>query len=283
MSINRLSAKNLIRKIYLQGTVGFELTPRGKSAIEALAKAETDRITKQLQEAIQQERKAKLRSATVNRMNSAADVWLGYQIPDNKLIDKIEREAESFLAAAKEIQDKQPSCQVDPENYEQKFSQYRPEVEKLTARNRSLTAALNNYAKIENNLQSLTADIKSINRTLSKYEAIGEAASQISQLKASLSRLSQIQSQLESFDRDKLGQIAELLTQLSDNYRLLENLKKPTHEFKAIKKENLSEKTIQYADPEGPVKYAHKTGGSPVLEKCGKCGATRRLTSVNIG
>ena len=59
MSINRLSAKNLIRKVYLQSNIGFELTPRGKAAIEGLAKAETDRITRQLQEAIHQERKAK--------------------------------------------------------------------------------------------------------------------------------------------------------------------------------------------------------------------------------
>jgi Mn-dependent DtxR family transcriptional regulator len=68
MSISRLNAKNLIRKIYLQGKVGFELTPRGKLAIEVLAKAETARITKQLQEAIYQEQKAKLRSGTVNKI-----------------------------------------------------------------------------------------------------------------------------------------------------------------------------------------------------------------------
>ena len=121
-SISRLSAKNLIRKIYLQGKVGFELTPKGKSAIEVLAKAETARITRQLQEAIHQERKAKLRSSAVKKMKSIEDEWQNYQIPDRKLIDEIEQEATKFLAATKEIADKQPFCHLDPQNYDQEFS-----------------------------------------------------------------------------------------------------------------------------------------------------------------
>ena len=104
MSISRLSAKNLIRKVYSQGKVGFELTPRGKSAIEALAKAETDRITRQLQEAIQQERKAKLRLGAINKMKSIEDKWQNYQMPDGKLIAKIEQEVKKFLASTKEIE-----------------------------------------------------------------------------------------------------------------------------------------------------------------------------------
>ena len=68
-SINHLSSKNLIRKIYVQGKVGFELTPKGKSSLEELAKVETARITKQLQEAIQQEQKAKLRMNSVKELN----------------------------------------------------------------------------------------------------------------------------------------------------------------------------------------------------------------------
>src|SRR5208283_3053061 len=98
MSINRLSAKNLIRKVYFQGRVGFELTPRGKTAIEVLAKAETARVTRQLQEAIHKERKAKLRSGTINKMKSIEDKWQNYQILDKKMIDKIEQEATKFLA-----------------------------------------------------------------------------------------------------------------------------------------------------------------------------------------
>lgn len=45
-SLNALSSKNFVRRIYLQGKVGFELTPKGKDAIEALAKARADRITR---------------------------------------------------------------------------------------------------------------------------------------------------------------------------------------------------------------------------------------------
>ncbi len=267
----------------MQGRVGFELTPRGKSAIDVLAKAETARITKQLQEAIHQERKAKLRSGTVNKMKSIEDEWQNYQMPDRKLIDKIEQEAKTFLAATKEIEGKQPLCHIDPQKYDQQFLQYKPQIENLAEQNNNLTNAVNNYAKIKNCLQSISADIESISKTINKYEPIAEAKAQVSQLKASLGRLKSIQSQLENFDKDQLAQFEELKTQLGGNFRLLEILKRPTHEFTPIKKESLAEKTTLYPDPEGPIKYSRKTTGYPLEEKCSKCGTTRRLTPVDIG
>ncbi len=283
MSINRLSAKNLIRKVYLQGKVGFELTPKGKSALEVLAKAETARITRQLQEAIHQERKAKLRSGIVNKMKSIEDKWQNYQMPDSKLIDKIAQEAKIFLVETKEVENKQPLCHVDPQSYDQHFLQYKPQIENLTKQNNNLTKAVNNYAKIKNYLQSISADIESIDKTINKYEPIAEATAQVSQLKTSLDRLKSIQSQLENFDRTQLTQFEELKTQLEDNSKLLEILKRPTHEFTPIKRESLAEKTIRYPDPEGPIKYGHKTTGYPLVEKCSKCGTERRLIPVDIG
>ena len=283
ISINRLSAKNLIRKVYLQGKVGFELTPKGKSAIEVLAKAETARITIQLQEAIHKERKAKLRSGTVNKTKSIDDEWQNYQMPDRKLIDEIEQEATKFLAATKEIQDKQPLCHLDPQNYDQEFSQYKSQIENLTDQNNNLTKAVNNYAQIKNYLTSISADIESINKTINKYEHITEATAQLSQLKTSLCKLKSIQSQLENFDKNQLSKFEELKTQLADNSRLLEILKKPTHEFTPIKRESLAEKATRYPDPEGPIKYDRKTSGYPLEEKCSKCGTKRRSTPVDIG
>jgi hypothetical protein len=283
MSISRLSAKNLIRKVYLQGRVGFELTPRGKSAIEVLAKAETARITLQLQEAIHHERKAKLRKGTVNKIKSIEDKWQNYQMPDGTLMAKIEQDATKFLASTKEIEAKQPLCHIDPQNYDQQFSQYKPQIENLTEQNNNLTKAVNNYAKNKNCLLSISADIESINKTINKYELIAEASSQVSQLKTSLGRLKSIQSQIESFDKNQLAQLEELKSQLGNNYRLLEILKRPTHEFTPIKKESLTEKTALYPDPEGPIKYSRKTSGYPLVEKCSKCGTQRRLTPVDIG
>jgi predicted transcriptional regulator len=283
ISIKRLSAKNLIRKVYLQGKVGFELTPKGKSAIEVLAKAETARITRQLQEAIHQERKAKLRSATVNKMKSIEDEWQNYRIPDDKLMDKIEQEAKKLLAATKEIREEQPLCYKDSENYEQKFLQYKPIIEKLTEQNNNLIKSVNNYATIKNRLLLISADIERINKAINKYEPLADAAEQVNQLKTSVCRLKSIQSQLESFGKDQLTQFEELKTQLEDKLRLLETLKRPTHEFTSIKRESLEEKTALYLDPEGPIKYRRKTSEYPLEEKCSKCGTKRKLTSVNIG
>jgi DNA-binding MarR family transcriptional regulator len=283
VSINRLSAKNLIRKVYLQGRVGFELTPRGKAAIEVLAKAETERITRQLQESIHQERKAKLRSGTVNKMKSIEDEWQNYLMPDRKLIDEIGQEATKFLVATKEIEDKQPLCHIDPQNYDQEFSRYKPQIENLSEQNNKLTKAVNNYAKIKSYLLSISADIESINKTINKYEPIAEATAQVSQLKASLGRLKSIQSQLENFDKNQLSQFEELKTQLGVKSRLLEVLKKPTHEFTPIKTESLAEKTTRDPDPEDPIKYGYKTSGYPLVEKCSKCGTKRRSTPVDIG
>jgi len=284
LSIKRLSTKNLVRKVYVQGKVGFELTPKGKLAIEVLAKTETARITRQLQEAIQQERKAKLRSGTVNKMKSIEEEWQRYQMPDGKMIDKITQDATNFLAATKEIEDKQPFCHIDPQNYDQKFSQYKLQIENLAEQNSNLTKAVNNYAKIKNSLVSISADIESINKTINKYEPIAEATAQVIQLKTSIDRLKSIQSQLANFDMDQLAQFEELKTKLEVNSRLLETLKRPTHEFTPIKMENSAEKTNLYPDPEGPIKFGpKKTSRYPLEEKCSKCGTKRRLTTVDIG
>lgn len=282
-SLNRLSTKNLVRKVYFQGKVGFELTPKGKSAIDAIAKAETARITRQLQEAIQLERKAKLRSSTVNKLKLTAEKWQNYQIPDSKLMAKIEQEAKKLLAATKETGEKQPYCHIDPQSYDQKFSQYKPLIEKLLEQNINLAKAVNDYAKIKSNLLLISADIESINKTIKKYEPVAEAAAQVNQLKNSLYILKSIQSQLESFDRDQLTLFEELKIQLGDNFRLLEKLRRPTHEFTSIKRESLEEMTTLYSDPEGPIKYGRKTNELPLVEKCSKCGTTRKLTPVNIG
>ncbi len=282
LGINRLSAKNLIRKVYLQGKVGFELTPRGRSAIEVLAKAETARITRQLQEAIDQERKTKLRSNTVNKMKSIEYEWQKYQLPDRKLIDTIEHEAKKSLAATKEIKEKQPFCNVDPENYDQKFSEYKLQIENLTEQSNNLIRAVNNYAKIKDCLLSISADIESINKTINRFDPIAEAAAQVNQLKNSLLKLKSIQSQLQDFDKDQLAQFEELKTLLADNFRLLAILKRPAHEFTPIKREAL-EKIPLYPDPEGPIKYGSKTSRYPLVEKCSKCGKERSATPVDIG
>ncbi len=63
----------------------------------------------------------------------------------------------------------------------------------------------------------------------------------------------------------------------------LEILKKPTHEFIPLKKENIAENTTWYSETEGPIKDGLKTGGYALVEKCSKCGTKRRSTPVNIG
>lgn len=282
ISINRLSSKNLIRKIYVQGKVGFELTPKGKSALEALAKAETDRITKQLQDAIEQEQKAKQRLNAVKKNKSIENGWQNYRIPDNELIDKIEQEAIKLLSATKEIKQKQPICEVNPQNYDQEFQQYKSQVEKLTGQNNSLIQAVEGYAKIKNDQVSISTDIQNIKRTINKYEPLPEAKAQVNELKISLEKLKLIQSQLEIFDQEKLVRFVGLKTELRENSRLLETLKKTTHEFKPIRIATATE-IAGYFDTEGPIDDGFKTSGYPLMEKCSKCGIKRKSTRVDIG
>jgi DNA-binding MarR family transcriptional regulator len=282
-SINRLSAKNLVRKIYVQSKIGFELTPRGKSAIEVLAKAQTDRVTKQLQEAIHQERKANLRTNNINKTKSIADRWQNYQVPERRLMDEIAQETSKLLKATKETESKQPLCNIDPRNYDQEFAQYKLQVENLNQKNSNLTRSVNNYAKIEEYQLSVSDDIEKISKTIIKYEPVAEATEQIRQLQTALNQLKTIQSQLENFDKKQLCQFEELKTRLADNSRLLENLKKSTHEFTPVNRENSARKPTLYADPEGPIKYESKKRIYPLEEKCSKCGTKRKLTQVDIG
>ncbi len=282
MSTNRLSAKNLIRKIYLQGKVGFELTPRGKAVIEALARAETARITQKLQEAIHEQRKAKLRASIVDKMKSIGEKWQTYQIPDRNLIAETQQEATKLLATTKEIQTKQPLCHIDPQNYEQQFMQYKLQIEKLISQNNWMTRAVNNYTQIKEYLPLMLTDIESISKAINRYDPIPEAAAQVNQLITSVNKLKLIQSQLENFDKEQLSKFEELKTQLGENSKLLEVLKKPTHDFASIKKENSAEKAAWYSDPERPMIHDRKTGGALLVEKCSKCGTERKSTSVNI-
>ncbi len=282
-SINRLCGKNLIRKIYLQGKVGFELTPKGKASLEAIAKAETDRITKQLQEAIVLEQKAKLRINAVKKIKSIEKLWQNYKVPDKNLTEKTEQEAKQILGATKEIKEKQPLCNLISQNYEPEFAQYKKQVEILIEKNSRLTQNVNNYAKIKNDLATLSTDVKNTQNTIKKNETVAEAADQINQMTTSLNSLKSIQTQLSIFDSEQLERFTELSMQLRENSKLLECLKKQTHEFKPIKVATTAEKTAEYFDTEGPINDGYKTSGYPLMEKCSKCGIKRKSTRVDIG
>lgn len=282
-SINRLSEQHLIRKISWPGKVTFELTPKGKQSIDALAKAQTDRITRQLQEAIHQGRKTKLRFSTINKMNSIGNEWQSYKIPDKSLMDGIEQEANKFLLLTKEIENKQPKCNETPQNYDKQFEQYKNQIENLIQQSNNINKKVNDYIKIRNHKLSISIDIEKINKTINKYEIEPEATSQVSQLKNTLSNLISIQSQVESFEQDKLSRFEDLKNKLEENSRILEILKKPTHEFMPTKRENSPENPIQYPDPEVPTIYESKTTGYTLDEKCGKCGTKRKSKPVNIG
>ena len=283
MSIKTLSEKSLIRKIFLQSRVGFELTPRGKAAIEGLAKAETARVTKQLQESIHQERIAKVRSVTVKKILLAVNDWQNIQIPDKNLMDETAQEVTKFLLATTEAEARRPFCHIVHESYDQEFSEYQSKINKIIEKSRDLARAVSDYAKIKNYLESISNDVESINRAIRKYEPIVEAAAQVNQLKTALTILKLTQSRLEAFDTETLTRLQDLKAQLSDCSRILEGLKKPTHEFIPIKKDSLAENTVLYPDPECPIKYSYDKSGQPSLEKCGKCGAKRKSTPVNIG
>jgi DNA-binding PadR family transcriptional regulator len=282
ISINRLSSKNLIRKIYVQRNVGFELTPKGKSALEASAKAETDRVTKQIQEAIQREQKAKRRSNAIKKIKSIEKEWQKYIIPDSKLMDNVEHECIRVFSAAEEIEAKRPVCEANPQNYDEEFSQYKIQIEKLIGQNSQLIQAVDNYARIKNEKLSISADIQNTKRNISKYEPLSEAAAQVNEIKISLDKLKLIQSQIGSFDNEKLSRFAALKTELRDNSRLLETLKKPTHEFKPIKIAAETE-IAGYFDTEGPINDGYKTSGYPLMEKCSRCGMKRRSARVDLG
>ncbi len=176
------------------------------------------------------------------------------------------------------------SCQINPQNYDAEFLKFKSQIEDLTRKNNSLLKEVNNYAKIKGDQVSLLADVESIQKTIEKFQLMTEATLQVSQLKNSLCNLKLILSQLESYDKEQLTRVEHLKIQLSDNCTLLEVLKKSTHEFSPIKKEILAEKTSEHSDAEGlTIKDVHKKIGSPLVEKCSKCGAKRKLTTVDFG
>jgi predicted transcriptional regulator len=281
-SIGKLCAKNLVRKVYLQGGIGYELTPKGQASLEILAKAETDRITRQLQEAIHEDRKAKLRSGAFKKLVLAEEKWQTYRLPSRDMMMEIEQEATKLLEATKEIEAKQPLCQNDPENYEQEFSQYKGQIEKLAERNKNLLKAVNVYTQIGNYQSIISADVEVFDKAITKYESFPDAEAQVSQLKNGLARLKAVQSQLETFDKPQLSRFDEFKTKLEENARRLETLIKSTHEFAPIKREDTS-KVNRFNDPEGLVRSVDKMGRQALEEKCGKCGAKRRSTPVGIG
>ena len=282
-SINSLCERHLIRKVGWQGKISFELTPKGKTALEVLAKARADKLTKQLQEAIHQERKITLRSNIVKKMRSLAEKWEKYKIPDRTRMNEIELEANKLLLESKELQNIQPLCTKDPLNYDKEFLQYKPKIQNLIDKNNDINKSVNIYAKIKNYQELISVDIETISKTIKKYESLAEATNQISHLKTWLTQLKTIQAQLNSFGKDELSRFEELETKLVENVRRLEILKKPTHEFKPIKKGSVMEKSDQNIGPEGPINFEDKTDGYQLEEKCGVCGTKRKSTPVNIG
>jgi hypothetical protein len=281
--ISRLCAKNLIRKIFLQGKIGFELTPKKISEIETLAKAETDRITRQLRESIQKEQKTKLRLDAVKKIRLIEEKWRSNQLPDKQQMDATELEANKFLAETEALQANQPFCNMNPQNYEKEFTAYKLLTEKFVEKNSKLTRTVNNYTKIKDHQLLLLADICSVSKTIAKYETLEEAEAQVDQLKTYLTNLSSIQHQQESFDKNQLLRFEEIKPKLTVNYQKLEILRKPTHEFITIRREITIEKASRYQDPEGMIRHDRKTSASPLEEKCSKCGLKRASTPFDIG
>jgi hypothetical protein len=283
IGISRLCTKNLIRKIFFQGKIGFELTPKKILEIETLAKAETDRITRQLQESIQKEQKTKIRLDAVKKVRLIEEKWRSNRLPDRQQMDATELEVNKFLAETEALQTNQPFCNINPQTYEKEFTAYKLLTEKLIDQNSKLTRTVNNYSKIKDHLILLLADICTVGKNIAKYEALAEAEAQVDQLKTDLTSLKSIQHQLESFDKSQLLRFEELKSKLAANYQKLEILRKPTHEFVAIRREITIEKASRYQDPEGIIRHDRKTSASPLEEKCGKCGLKRASTPFDIG
>ena len=214
---------------------------------------------------------------------SIEDKWKNYKVPDKNQASSFELEGARFLAETKETQARQPMCQVNPQSYDQEFQQYKTQIEDLTTQNSIICKAVNNYAQIKPALLSISADIEKISKTILKYEPEPEVFAQIDKLKTSLTQLNQIQSQLETFGNDQLSLMEELKTKLAENAKILQILKKPTHEFIVIKREVATERTTRYPDPELPIIHDRQTSRGPLEEKCVKCGAKRKSTPVTIG
>jgi len=267
----------------MPGKVVFDLAPKGKAALEAMAKARRERVTSQLQQAISQEQKAKQRTNILNRMESIHGNWKDYQVPDKNRIESIEQEAATLLETTKQTQAKQPKCQITLENYEQEFSAYKAQIENLTAQNSSLYKAANSYTQIKPAIVAISADAEKINRTIAKYEPEPEAAAQVNKLKTTLAQLKQIQMHLETFNNDQLSRLEDVKARLAENSKTLEALKKPTHEFTIIKHSSQTEKTLLYPDPELPTILDRQTTHAQLEEKCVKCGTKRKSTPVTIG
>ena len=102
-SLERLCSKNWVRKCKLPSKVSFELTPKGEAALEAYAKARRERISNQLQQAIQRQQKAKLRTNILNKMILIEDKWKNYKVPDKNQMDSLELDSVRFLEDTRDI------------------------------------------------------------------------------------------------------------------------------------------------------------------------------------
>lgn len=216
-------------------------------------------------------------------MISIEDKWKNYKVPDKNQMESLELEASRLLAETKDAQAKQPLCHANPQGYDQEFQQYKTQIENFTTQNNNIYKAVNNYAQLKPALLSISADIERTSKTIIKYEPEPEASAQINKLKTSLTQIKQTQSQLETFGDDQLSRMEELKTKLAENAKILETLRKPTHEFAVIKREVMKEKTTRYPDPELPIILDRQTSRAPLEEKCIRCGTKRKSTPVNIG
>ena len=224
-----------------------------------------------------------MRTGILNKTLSLEDKWKNFQMPDKNQIESLEQEAAKIITETKNAQTKQPQCQTNPQGYDQEFQSYKTQIENLQKQNTATYKIANNYAQIKQAQIAIAEDIQKIGKTITKYEAEPDTASYVAKLKNSLSKLKEIQAQLETYPTEKLSRMDELKANIAENNKTLESLRKPTHEFAVIKRTIQTEKTLLYPDPELPMVHDRQTSRGPMEEKCVKCGAKRKSTSVTIG
>lgn len=159
--------------------------------------------------------------------------WENVGIPTKEKIDDIRKTASYLRTKIPELNDSQPKCWLLKENYDHEFLLYKAQVEEAREHNMSALRLLKDFSSLEESARDVQDDIESLKEWQEKNRQWMDDEQSSHALNIFI-RLDVLKRCFESISKEELEELERLRKEFEKNESVLDEIRKPTHEWEPI-------------------------------------------------